>query len=214
MGALATVVAALLQDGVLAAAEGEWRATQDRTALADRLDDPPRTFVSDSEVDAALPEFFPPVTDLPIDLLRKHLGSTGAQRYRRSWRPSRTAIRPFELLLHSAFADRTDPAFERLDKVLDDPATLPVAERGELAFLTPAAVERIRAGVADTLGERRRDALADVLESGVPEPVVEDLELEVPIALDDTTDVSIVDPRTAVDTPEALGRVATTMHFK
>jgi hypothetical protein len=220
MGGLSTVLSKLVEDGAAGALAGERRTAASLSELEDRLADPPETFVEDAEVQAVLARRFPPIESQPTDLVSEALSGAVRERYLETWDRGHSAIRPNEVFLHPKFApaDQARPydALDELgvDLLADREETLAV--RNGLAFLTETAVERVQAAVARQIGEPRKRALQDVAADGVPEPVVEDIDLDVKVAFDEQLGASVVDaaaPPAGLDS-EAVGSLQTSMHFK
>ena len=217
MPSLSTVVSSLVRDAAAGATAGERVAALDRSDLEDRLSDPPESFVEESEVDAFLRERFPPPEEPPIDHLAKALHPAVRDRDLESWQPGETAIRPYEVFLHPAdVGEDGQRRFEGLERLPGlDPADLPLERRGDLPFLTPEAVGRIRDAAANAIGTRRRDAIRAVAESGIPEPVVEDVEMDVKLAIDEDLDARAIDARAATGVEsQAVCSLSARMHFR
>lgn len=216
MPSLSTLLASLVQEGAAGAVDGERRARQERAALEERLSDPPSSFVQEQEVDAVLREQFPPLEEPPVDLLRKNLHPVVLDRYLETWERGTSAVRPYEVVMHpSVVKEWRAPQFEGLEELLDrDLTELPLERRGNVAFLTPEAVEEIRTAVATDIGSRRRSALKRLADDEIPQPVVEDVELDVKLSLDESLDAVAVDAIDGVADSEAVGSLSTRMHFK
>lgn len=220
MGRLSTVLSQLVEDGAAGALAGERRTAASLTDLERRLDDPPEAFADEREVRAVLAERFPPVEAEPTDLVTEALSGEALDRYLDTWQPGRSAIRPNEVFLHAEFvpSDRAR-SYEALDDfgvdlLADRAETLDV--RNGLAFLTETAVDRVERAVAKRIGEPRRSALQRVAAEGVPEPVVEDIALDVKVAFDENLDASVIDaaaPPAGLNA-DAIGTLETSMHFK
>lgn len=205
-----------MQEGAAGAVDGERRARQERAALEERLSDPPSSFVQEQEVDAVLREQFPPLEEPPVDLLRKNLHPVVLDRYLETWERGTSAVRPYEVVMHpSVVKEWRAPQFEGLEELLDrDLTELPLERRGNVAFLTPEAVEEIRTAVATDIGSRRRSAMKRLADDEIPQPVVEDVELDVKLSLDESLDAVAVDAIDGVADSEAVGSLSTRMHFK
>lgn len=216
MPSLSTLLASLVQEGAAGAVDGERRARQERAALEERLSDPPSSFVQEQEVDAVLREQFPPLEEPPVDLLRKNLHPVVLDRYLETWERGTSAVRPYEVVMHpSVVKEWRAPQFEGLEELLDrDLTELPLERRGNVAFLTPEAVEEIRTAVATDIGSRRRSAMKRLADDEIPQPVVEDVELDVKLSLDESLDAVAVDAIDGVADSEAVGSLSTRMHFK
>lgn len=216
MASISSLLASLVREGTDGAVAGERDAALDRDALEDRLSDPPETFVDDHELQALLESEFPPFETPPVEDLFASLDPPVFNRYIRTWEPGRTALRPYEVFrTPSADQDDLRSRFERLESLLErDPRELPLERRGAVEFLTPAAVDEITAAIAEEVGSRRRDALRRVAESGIPEPVVEDIELDVKLAIDETLDATTVDPHSSKIDSDAIASLSTRLHFK
>ncbi|AWB27553.1 hypothetical protein [Halococcoides cellulosivorans] len=220
MGRLSTVLSRLVEDGAAGALAGERRTAASLADLEARLDDPPAAFADEREVRAVLAERCPPLDEPPRDLLGDALSGDALDRYLETWQPGHSAIRPNEVFLHPEFVPpdraRSYDALAELgvDLLADREATLEV--RNGLAFLTEAAVERVREAIATEIGQPRKDALQRVASGGVPEPVVEDIDLDVKVAFDDQLDASVIDaaaPPAGLN-GDAVGELSTSMHFK
>lgn len=216
MPSLSTLLASLVQEGAAGAVDGERRARQERAALEERLSDPPSSFVQEQEVDAVLREQFPPLEEPPVDLLRKNLHPVVLDRYLETWERGTSAVRPYEVVMHpSVVKEWRAPQFEGLEELLDrDLTELPLERRGNVAFLTSEAVEEIRTAVATDIGSRRRSAMKRLADDEIPQPVVEDVELDVKLSLDESLDAVAVDAIDGVADSEAVGSLSTRMHFK
>lgn len=220
MGRLSAVLSRLVEDGAAGALAGERRTAASLATLERRLGDPPEAFADEREVRAVLAERFPPVEEKPADLVTDALSGEALDRYLETWQPGRSAIRPNEVFLHAAFvsAERAR-SYEALgdlgvDLIADREETLEV--RNGLAFLTETAVERVERAVAKRIGDPRKSALQRVAEAGVPEPVVEDISLDVKVAFDENLDASVIDaaaPPAGLNA-DAVGTLETSLHFK
>lgn len=220
MGRLSAVLSQLVEDGAAGALAGERRTAANLDDLESRLDDPPETFADEREVQALLARLFPPVEETPADLVNEALSGNTLETYLDTWQPGDSAIRPNEVFLHPEFVpEERARSYEGLadldvDLLAEREATLDV--RNGFAFLTETAVDRVRTAVATRIGEPRKAALQRVAADGVPEPVVEDMEMEVKMAFDENLDASVVDaaaPPAGLN-GDALGKLTTSMHFK
>jgi len=220
MGRLSTVLSQFVEDGAAGALAGERRTAASLADLERRLDDPPEAFADEREVRTVLAERFPPIEEEPTDLVTDALSGEALDRYLDTWQPGQSAIRPNEVFLHAEFVP-SDRA--RRYGALDDFGVDLLSDRAEtldvrngLAFLTEAAVDRVERAVAKRIGEPRRSALQRVAAEGVPEPVVEDISLDVKVAFDENLDASVIDaaaPPAGLNA-DAIGTLETSMHFK
>lgn len=218
MKQLRSVLSGMVQQGAAGALAGERQSAVDREALAARLEEPPEAFAGEQEILGFLRHHFPPPEEPPEDLLADALPGDVLDRYLSTWERGETAIRPNEVYLHPDYVSpERAGSVARLDDVLgvtlgDDDLDV----RNGLAFVAPSGVERVRRAVARRIGGRRRDALERVAEDGVPQPVVENLDMNVKLSLDENLNASVVNSETppADLATEAVGEMSARMHFK
>lgn len=218
MKQLRSVLSGMVQQGAAGALAGERQSAVDREALAARLEEPPEAFASEQEILGFLRHHFPPPEEPPEDLLADALPGDVLDRYLSTWERGETAIRPNEVYLHPDYVSpERAGSVARLDDVLgvtlgDDDLDV----RNGLAFVAPSGVERVRRAVARRIGGRRRDALERVAEDGVPQPVVENLDMNVKLSLDENLNASVVNSEAppADLATEAVGEMSARMHFK
>lgn len=218
MKQLRSVLSGMVQQGAAGALAGERQSAVDREALAARLEEPPEAFASEQEILGFLRHHFPPPEEPPEDLLADALPGDVLDRYLSTWERGETAIRPNEVYLHPDYVSpERAGSVARLDDVLgvtlgDDDLDV----RNGLAFVAPSGVERVRRAVARRIGGRRRDALQRVAEDGVPQPVVENLDMNVKLSLDENLNASVVNSETppADLATETVGEMSARMHFK
>ena len=218
MNRLSTVLSRMVKESAEGALAGERQSAVDRETLAARLEEPPEAFASAREIGGFLQHHFPPLDRPQEDLLADALPGDVLDEYLSSWKPGETAIRPNEVYLHPDYVSpERAGSVTRLDDLLgvtlgDDDLDV----RNGLAFIAPSGVERVRRAVARRIGGRRRDALERVAEDGVPQPVVENLDMNVKLSLDEQLNAAVVNSEAppADLATEAVGELSTRMHFK
>jgi len=217
MQALSSLVSSVIGDATTGVTDAERRATDARREVREALEKPPGALVDPGEVDRELRRVAPTLEAPPEQLLRARLPDEQADRYVEAWRPGHTAVRRGEVYLHPRFVgEEAATRFDALEAEFDvavDPAEL--AFRGGLPFLTDAATRRIREGVARTVGCRRQETLAALADYGLPRPVVERMDVDVPLAFDGSLRAGPVDALGDGDVvPEAVGRVDARVQFE
>ena len=162
-----------------------------------------------------LPTSAPPLEAPPTGLLYEALPPMSVERYLESWTPGDSAVRRGEVYLHPRFVEDADATpYEAVESAFDVTVdSQDLAVRGGVPFLTDTATARIRSAVATSLGRDRQAALSALAESGVPRPVVEDLDVDVKVAYGEGLRVRPVDPAGDDLVPEAVGSVGAKIHF-
>lgn len=214
---LSSILSQFIREGTTGVINAERDAAADRLAFKRRLREPPSAFITPNDVDGFLRDKFPPFEQLPEDLLAQVLDEETLNVLRNEWEPGETAIRPGALYIHPERFPLGDlgetPPVERVLGVTLDSADLEIL--GDVALMTVDAVEVVREAVERRLGERRKRVLEEFATEGYPRPVVDELHVEAALSFTPALTARTVDARMAGTlVPEALGRVATDLHFE
>ena len=215
MQELSSLVSAVVGDTAVGVTDGERQAAAGRAEIQESLDAAPEELVSEADVDRALRRVAPPLEAPPTGLLYEALPPMSVERYLESWTPGDSAVRRGEVYLHPRFVEDADATpYEAVESAFDVTVdSQDLAVRGGVPFLTDTATARIRSAVATSLGRDRQAALSALAESGVPRPVVEDLDVDVKVAYGEGLRVRPVDPAGDDLVPEAVGSVGAKIHF-
>ena len=215
MTSISTLLSTVVAESAEGVLDGETRSESRRRDLYDLLATPAEELAESPAVSEYLREAFPPLDAPPVDLLRRVLDEDELDAYLDRWQPGETSIAEGEMYFRPDRADLRHVAeFPRIEGVLGVSVADELDFVDGTAVLTPAAVDAVKRSVADRIAEEQRRLRTAVEARGLPRPVVESVDLDLPATFDANLGVRVVDSpsREGVD-PSALGRVAARVRF-